>query len=201
MPTSAPFTAKLRVGTRAPSSQRLVLPLGNLAQEITVSNGAAEVGAAAGNNVDAITIDQNMLDSLPVFDNDYVESVWSALKQIHDKDLLYEGHKVVPYCPRCGTALSSHEVAQGYRDVVDPSVFVRFPVLEPRTGSALQPGDELVVWTTTPWTLVSNAAVAVRASWTTARSTIASPTFAKRGVAGSSITGLLISNALSPLPN
>ncbi len=94
-------------------------------------------------------------------DSDYIESVWWALKQIANKDLLYEGHKVVPYCPRCGTALSSHEVAQGYQDVIDPSVFVRFPVLDPPSGSALQPGDELVVWTTTPWTLVSNAAVAV----------------------------------------
>ena len=73
--------------------------------------------------------------------------------------LLYEGHKVVPYCPRCGTALSSHEVALGYRDVVDPSVYVRFPVIDP--PPPLEPGDELLVWTTTPWTLVSNAAVAV----------------------------------------
>ena len=76
-----------------------------------------------------------------------------------DRDLLYEGHKVVPYCPRCGTALSSHEVAQGYKDVEDPSVYVRFPVTEP--AGALRAGDTLLVWTTTPWTLVSNAAVAV----------------------------------------
>jgi isoleucyl-tRNA synthetase len=92
-------------------------------------------------------------------DPDYIESVWWALKQIAAKDLLYEGHKVVPYCPRCGTALSSHEVALGYRDVVDPSVYVRLPVAE--DGGPLQAGDELLVWTTTPWTLVSNAAVAV----------------------------------------
>src|SRR4051812_15923788 len=92
-------------------------------------------------------------------DNDYVESVWWALRQIYDKDLLYEGHKVVPYCPRCGTALSSHELALGYKDVIDPSVYVRFPVAE--DGGPLQAGDELLVWTTTPWTLVSNAAVAV----------------------------------------
>ena len=82
-----------------------------------------------------------------------------AAPDLHDKDLLYEGYKVVPYCPRCGTALSSHEVAQGYRDVVDPSVYVRFRVAE--DGGPLQAGDELLVWTTTPWTLVSNAAVAV----------------------------------------
>ena len=76
-----------------------------------------------------------------------------------DRDLLYEGHKVVPYCARCGTALSSHEVAQGYKDVEDPSVYVRFPVTKP--AGALREGDTLLVWTTTPWTLVSNAAVAV----------------------------------------
>jgi isoleucyl-tRNA synthetase len=92
-------------------------------------------------------------------DSTYVESCWWALKEIWKKDLLYEGHKVVPYCPRCGTALSSHEVALGYKDVIDPSVYVRFPVAE--DGGPLQAGDELLIWTTTPWTLVSNAAVAV----------------------------------------
>ncbi len=92
-------------------------------------------------------------------DATYVESVWWALKQIADQGLLYEGHKVVPYCPRCGTALSSHEVALGYQDVEDPSVYVRFQVA--RDGGPLQAGDELLIWTTTPWTLVSNAAVAV----------------------------------------
>ena len=93
-------------------------------------------------------------------DTEYVESVWWALGQIHARGLLYEGHKVVPYCPRCGTALSSHEVALGYRDVVDPSVYVRFGVRDV-AGSPLRAGDTLAVWTTTPWTLVSNAAVAV----------------------------------------
>jgi len=92
-------------------------------------------------------------------DPTYVESVWWSLKQIADKGLLYEGHRVVPYCPRCGTALSSHEVAQGYAEVEDPSVYVRFRVAE--DGGPLQAGDELLIWTTTPWTLVSNAAVAV----------------------------------------
>src|SRR3954452_10837325 len=92
-------------------------------------------------------------------DATYVESVWWALRQLADKGLLYEGHKVVPYCPRCGTALSSHELALGYKDVIDPSVYVRFPVTE--DGGPVQAGDELLVWTTTPWTLVSNAAVAV----------------------------------------
>lgn len=84
----------------------------------------------------------------------YIESVWWALKQLWEKDLLYKGHKVVPYCPRCGTALSSHEVAQGYEDVEDPSVFVRF-------RSADEPETSFLVWTTTPWTLPSNVALAV----------------------------------------
>ena len=92
-------------------------------------------------------------------DPGYVESVWWALKTMWDRDLLYQGNKVVPYCPRDETALSSHEVAQGYKDVEDPSVFVRFPVVAP--AGALREGDALLVWTTTPWTLVSNAAVAV----------------------------------------
>src|SRR4051794_2612582 len=98
-------------------------------------------------------------DAYRTLDATYIESVWWALRQIADKGLLYEGHRVVPYCPRCGTALSSHELAQGYQDVSDPSVYVRFPVVEER-GPA-RAGDELLVWTTTPWTLVSNAAVAV----------------------------------------
>ncbi|HEV7460872.1 MAG TPA: class I tRNA ligase family protein, partial [Solirubrobacteraceae bacterium] len=92
-------------------------------------------------------------------DDDYIESVWWALRQIWDKGLLVESHKVVPYCPRDQTTLSSHEVSLGYEDVIDPSVYVKFPVVEPR--GPLQPGDALLVWTTTPWTLVSNAAVAV----------------------------------------
>jgi isoleucyl-tRNA synthetase len=92
-------------------------------------------------------------------DGDYVESVWWALSQIHERGLLYESHKVVPYCPRCGTALSSHEVALGYRDVVDPSVYIRLPVATP-TGP-LGEGDALLIWTTTPWTLPGNVAVAV----------------------------------------
>ena len=94
-------------------------------------------------------------------DSDYVESVWWSLKQIFEAGLLVSDHRVSPYCPRCGTGLSDHELAQGYEDVVDPSVFVRFPV----TGGDLAdryPGVALLVWTTTPWTLVSNVAVAVQ---------------------------------------
>ena len=86
----------------------------------------------------------------------YVESVWWALQQIHAKGLLVEDHRVAPYCPRCGTGLSDHELAQGYETVTDPSVFVRFPLTSgPFAGKA-----SLLVWTTTPWTLVSNTAVA-----------------------------------------
>ena len=76
-------------------------------------------------------------------DDSYIESVWWALAQLFERDLLYEGHKVVPYCPRCGTALSSHELALGYEDVVDPSIYVRLPVAE--DGGPLQAGDEVTV--------------------------------------------------------
>ena len=88
------------------------------------------------------------------YDNKYIESVWWSLKQIADMGLLYKGHKVVPYCPRCGTALSSHEVSQGYKTVKEKSAFVRFKVK----------GTEntwLYAWTTTPWTLPSNVALCV----------------------------------------
>ena len=92
-------------------------------------------------------------------DESYIESVWWALSEISKKGLLYEGNKVVPYCYRCGTALSSHEVALGYKDVVDPSVYVRLP--SNRSGGPLRAGDKLLIWTTTPWTLPGNVAVAV----------------------------------------
>jgi isoleucyl-tRNA synthetase len=91
-------------------------------------------------------------------DEDYIESVWWALAEIDRKGLLYEGHKVVPYCPRCGTALSSHEVALGYKDVVDPSVYVRLPIVSDH--GPVHAGDALLIWTTTPWTLPGNVAVA-----------------------------------------
>ncbi|MCY7365655.1 MAG: isoleucine--tRNA ligase, partial [Frankiaceae bacterium] len=100
----------------------------------------------------------DMADAYRTMDSSYVESVWWSLKQIADKGLLVEDHRVAPYCPRCGTGLSDHEVAQGYQTVTDPSVYVRFPV----TSGPLQTlGAALLVWTTTPWTLVSNTAVAV----------------------------------------
>ena len=96
-------------------------------------------------------------DPYVTLDDDYIESVWWSLKKLWDEDRLYEGHKVVPYCPRCGTALSSHEVALGYKDVEDPSIYVRFPLLGEDGGET---GESLLVWTTTPWTLPGNVAVA-----------------------------------------
>ncbi len=86
----------------------------------------------------------------------YIESVWWSLKEIFNKGLLVQDHRVAPWCPRCGTGLSDHELAQGYETVVDPSVFVRFPL----TSGPLAGEAALLVWTTTPWTLVSNTAVA-----------------------------------------
>jgi isoleucyl-tRNA synthetase len=105
--------------------------------------------------------------------NDYVESVWWLVRQLWDKGLLYEGHRVSPYCGRCGTALSSHEVAQGYKDVVDPSIYVRFPLVAGSGGGApdgaAPDGAALLVWTTTPWTLISNVAAAVGPEYTYVR--------------------------------
>ena len=89
---------------------------------------------------------------------EYVESVWWSLKEIWKKGLLVQDHRVAPYCPRCGTGLSDHELAQGYETVTDPSVFVRFPVT---SGELASLKASLLVWTTTPWTLVSNTAIAV----------------------------------------
>jgi len=103
-------------------------------------------------------------DPYVTLEDDYIESVWWSLRQLWDKGRLYEGHKVVPYCPRCGTALSSHEVALGYEDVKDPSIYVRFPLV----------GEDasLLVWTTTPWTLPGNVAVAVAPDVTYVRARI-----------------------------
>jgi isoleucyl-tRNA synthetase len=88
------------------------------------------------------------------YSNPYIETVWWLLKRLYEKTLLYRGHKVLPYCPRCGTALSSHEVAQGYETVQTNSVYVTFPL-------AADTARQLVIWTTTPWTLLANVAVAV----------------------------------------
>ncbi|HEX6688409.1 MAG TPA: isoleucine--tRNA ligase [Solirubrobacterales bacterium] len=97
-------------------------------------------------------------DPYVTLEDDYIESVWWSLRRLWDDGRLYEGHKVVPYCPRCGTALSSHEVALGYKDVEDPSIYVRFPLL---ADDGSETGESLLVWTTTPWTLPGNEAVAV----------------------------------------
>ncbi len=91
---------------------------------------------------------------------EYIESVWWILKQLSERGLLYRGHKSVPYCPRCGTALSSHEVAQGYEDVLDPSLYFLAPLAD-ADGGADPEGRAFMVWTTTPWTLPSNVALAV----------------------------------------
>ncbi len=92
------------------------------------------------------------------YHNDYIESVWWALKQMWKKGLLYEGHKVMPYCPRCGTALSSHEVAQGYKDVKDLTCIAKFKVVG-------KENTYILAWTTTPWTLPSNLALCVNKSY------------------------------------
>src|SRR5581483_2930283 len=97
-------------------------------------------------------------DAYWTMDARYMESVWWSLKTIHEAGLLVEDHRVTPYCPRCGTGLSDHEVAQGYLEVTDPSVYVRFPVT---SGPLADLGAALLVWTTTPWTLISNTSVAV----------------------------------------
>ncbi len=102
---------------------------------------------------DRIAFWVDLEDAYITYKNEYMESVWFLLKSIWDKGLLYQGFKVVPYCPRCGTPLSDHEVAQGYDQVIDPSIFVRMPLVDEENTS-------LLVWTTTPWTLPGNVAVA-----------------------------------------
>ena len=96
------------------------------------------------------------------YHNDYIESVWWALKELWKKGLLYEGHKVMPYCPRCGTALSSHEVAQGYKDVKDLTCIAKFKVKE---NQGWEKNTYILAWTTTPWTLPSNLALCVNQSY------------------------------------
>jgi isoleucyl-tRNA synthetase len=96
----------------------------------------------------------DMDDPYVTLTNGYIESVWWILRQLWDKDLLYQGYKVVPYCPRCGTPLSDHEVALGYREADDPSIYVRFPLRD-------EENTYFLVWTTTPWTLPGNVALAV----------------------------------------
>ena len=100
------------------------------------------------------------------YHNDYIESVWWALKQMWEKGLLYEGHKVMPYCPRCGTALSSHEVAQGYKDVKDLTCVAKFKLEEGQKIAGEEAKDTYILaWTTTPWTLPSNLALCVNKTY------------------------------------
>ncbi|HEY5983754.1 MAG TPA: isoleucine--tRNA ligase [Anaerolineales bacterium] len=106
-----------------------------------------------GRLTDRIAFWVDLDDAYVTYTNEYIESVWWILKNFWDKDLLYKGYKVVPYCPRCGTPLSDHEVALGYEDVTEPSIFVRMPLVDKKDTS-------LLVWTTTPWTLPGNVAVA-----------------------------------------
>jgi isoleucyl-tRNA synthetase len=112
-------------------------------------------------------------DPYVTLDDEYIESVWWSLRKLWDEDRLYEGHKVVPYCPRCGTALSSHEVALGYEGVEDPSIYVRFPLLGEDGKEA---GESLLIWTTTPWTLPGNVAVAVAPEVTYVRARVGDET-------------------------
>jgi isoleucyl-tRNA synthetase len=150
--------------------------LGIASKEDIERYGVAEFNARCRESVLAYVEEWNRLterigfwidteDAYLTMDNDYIESVWWSLKEVWKKGLLEEGRRVVPYCPRCGTALSSHEVALGYRDVVDPSVYVRFPVKG-------EDGVSFLGWTTTPWTLISNAALAVHPDVTYVRARV-----------------------------
>ena len=112
---------------------------------------------------DAVGYWADMENPYVTYTDDYIESVWWALKTIDEKGLLYKGHKIVPYCPRCGTSLSSHEVAQGYKDVKEVSIFVTFPVIPDDEHSFINGDEELIAWTTTPWTLPSNVGLCVNA--------------------------------------
>ncbi|NUT38227.1 MAG: isoleucine--tRNA ligase [Hamadaea sp.] len=134
----------------------------------------------------------DMDDAYRTMDPGYIESVWWSLRQIFDKGLLIQDFRVAPWCPRCGTGLSDHELAQGYETVTDPSVYVRFPL----TSGPLAGRASLLVWTTTPWTLVSNVAVAAHPGVTYAVATdgveqlvVAQPLLAKALGEGFTPTG------------
>ena len=119
---------------------------------------------------------------------EYVESVWWSLQQIWKKGLLVQDHRVAPYCPRCGTGLSDHELAQGYETVVDPSVYIRFPAT---SGAIAELGASFLVWTTTPWTLVSNTAIAVNPKVEYQVCEIITDDTSERLVVASNLAGLL----------
>ncbi len=109
------------------------------------------------------------------YENSYISALWGVIKKIYDRGLFYKGQRVSPYCPRCGTTLSSHELAQGYQDVSQPSLYVTFPVVtdQPR----VKKGDLLVAWTTTPWTLPGNVALAVGPDIRYVRAQVADQTY------------------------
>lgn len=109
----------------------------------------------------------DMDDPYITYENKYIESIWWCIKELWKKGLLYEGHKVMPYCPRCGTALSSHEVAQGYKDVKDLTCVAKFKVEDgQKLGDyAFEPNTYILAWTTTPWTLPSNLALCLNKSY------------------------------------
>ena len=116
--------------------------------------------------------------------NDYVESCWWALKQMFDKDLLYRGHKVLPYCPQTGTSYSSHEVALGYKEVEEPSVYVKFKLMDDSAS--------ILAWTTTPWTLPGNVGLAVGPDVTYARCRVREEPEGWHGRGGASVGEELI---------
>ena len=107
------------------------------------------------------------------YETNYIESIWWAIKQIYQKGLLYKDYKVVSYCPRCGTPLSSHEVAQGYKNIKEPSVYAKFEIA---------PKTYLLVWTTTPWTLPGNVAVAVNPKIVYIKAQVGNEIFNSEGV-------------------
>ncbi len=111
-------------------------------------------------------------DSYITYESDYIETLWSIIKQIHQKGFLYRDYKVVPYCPRCGTSLSSHEVAQGYKKIKEPTIYIKLQLKahlitkQPHKAKHSKPNTYLLVWTTTPWTLPGNIAVAINPEFT-----------------------------------
>jgi isoleucyl-tRNA synthetase len=137
----------------------------------------------------------DMSDAYWTMSTEYIESVWWSLKRLHERSLLEQDYRSTAYCPRCGTALSDAEVAQGYEQVRDPSVFVRFPIVEAADPSLV--GASLLVWTTTPWTLPSNTGAAVLADGDYVelrrngeRLVLAAPLAAAAGVGGETVRGL-----------
>jgi isoleucyl-tRNA synthetase len=135
----------------------------------------------------------DMSEAYWTMNTEYIESVWWSLKQLHGRDLLFEADKVTAYCPRCGTALSDHEVALGYEETDDPSVFLRFPIVEAPDASFV--GAALVGWTTTPWTLISNTGLAVDP----AAEYVEADLDGERVILGSALRGVVLGDGATPL--